>query len=147
MQLHYTMQLHYNSFTHSVIRTFAMNETEIKRLQTMTTHIQDSDVSLSAESRLTERSQTTIPAAIRDALHLKPGEYIRYSLLAGGKVIMSRQEDEEDDPVVLNFLTFLENDMKKNPQNIHAVPVAVWDSIKTLTAGVEVDLDAPLTDD
>lgn len=113
----------------------------------MTTQTHDADVSLFAESRLTERSQTTIPAAIRDALHLKPGEYIKYSLIAGGKVIMSRQEDEQDDPVMLNFLTFLENDMKKNPHNIHAVPVAVWENIKTLTAGVEVDLDAPLTDD
>jgi len=124
-----------------------MKEMEMKRSQTMAIQTQDADVSLYAESRLTERSQTTIPAAIRDALHLKPGEYIRYSLLPGGKVIMSRQEDEQEDPVVSNFLNFLENDMKKNPQHIHAVPVAVWESIKTLTAGVEVDLDAPLTDD
>lgn len=60
---------------------------------------------------------------------------------------MSRQEEELDDPVVPQFLAFLENDMKKNPQNIHLVPVAFWESIKELTAGVKVDLDAPLTDD
>lgn len=113
----------------------------------MTTQLNLADVSLRAESRLTERSQTTIPAAIRDALHLKPGEYIKYTLLSGGKVIMSRQEEEQDDPVVSQFLTFLENDMKNNPQNIHQVPVAFWAGIKALTAGVEVDLDAPLTDD
>lgn len=113
----------------------------------MATQTYEADVSLHAESRLTERSQTTIPAAIRDALHLKPGEYIKYTLLAGGKVIMSRQNDEQDDPIVLNFLNFLEHDMKANPQNIHTVPLTVWKSIKALTAGVEVDLDAPLTDD
>ncbi|WP_437125534.1 type II toxin-antitoxin system PrlF family antitoxin [Escherichia coli] len=39
-------------------------------------------------------SQTTIPAVIRDALHLKLGEYIHYTLLAGGKVIMSRQDED-----------------------------------------------------
>ncbi|MDO6406860.1 type II toxin-antitoxin system PrlF family antitoxin [Pantoea phytobeneficialis] len=105
------------------------------------------DVSLRAESRLTERSQTTIPAAIRDALHLKPGEFIAYSLLPGGKVIMSRQEEEEADPVVSQFLAFLENDMKKNPHHIQPVPAAFWTGIQELTAGVEVDLDAPLTDD
>ena len=105
------------------------------------------DVSLRAESRLTERSQTTIPAAIRDALHLKPGEFIEYSLLPGGKVIMSRREEEQEDPVVSQFLAFLENDMKKNPHHIHPVPVAFWAGIQELTAGVEVDLDAPLTDD
>lgn len=55
----------------------------------MVNNFRMADVSLRAESRLTERSQTTIPAVIRDALHLKPGEYIHYTLLAGGKVIMS----------------------------------------------------------
>jgi len=113
----------------------------------MATQFNLADVSLRAESRLTERSQTTIPAAIRDALHLKPGEYIKYTLLSGGKVIMSRQEEEQDDPVISQFLTFLENDMKNNPQNIHQVPAAFWAGIKAFTAGVEVDLDAPLTDD
>ena len=59
----------------------------------MATQILNSaEVSLRAESRLTQRSQTTIPAVIRDALHLKPGEYIHYTLLAGGKVIMLRQK-------------------------------------------------------
>ena len=60
---------------------------------------------------------------------------------------MSRKEEEQDDPVVSQFLTFLENDMKNNPQNIHQVPAAFWAGIKAFTAGVEVDLDAPLTDD
>lgn len=105
------------------------------------------DVSLRAESRLTERSQTTIPASIRDALHLKPGEQIEYALLAGGQVILSRKNDVQDDPVVANFLNFLENDMVKNPQNIRAVSTDLWSSIEELTAGIEVDLDAPLTDD
>lgn len=104
------------------------------------------DVSLRAESRLTERSQTTIPAAIRDALQLKPGESIHYTLLAGGKVIMSRKDEEQDDPVVSQFLAFLENDMKKNPQNIVPVSASFWNGIKTLTSGVEVNLDEPLTD-
>ena len=105
------------------------------------------DVSLRAESRLTERSQTTIPAAIRDALHLKPGEVIEYSLLAGGKVIMSKQNNEQDDPVVSQFLSFLERDMMNNPQHIHSIPVEFWSGIETLVAGIDVDLDAPLTDE
>lgn len=58
-----------------------------------------------------------------------------------------RQEDKQDDPVVSQFLNFLESDMKNNPQNIHAVPVSLWESTKALTAGVGVDLDAPFTDD
>jgi len=106
------------------------------------------NVSLRTESRLTERSQTTIPAAIRDALGLKPGEFIEYALLPGGKVIMSRQQQEpQDDPVVSQFLAFLENDMKKNPHHIQPATEDIWSGIEALTAGVEVDLDAPLTDD
>ena len=108
--------------------------------------LNSADVSLRAESRLTERSQTTIPAAIRDALHLKPGESINYTLLAGGKVIMSKKDEEQDDPVVPQFLAFLENDMKKNPQNIVPVSASFWNDIKALTSGVEVNLDEPLTD-
>lgn len=112
----------------------------------MTTKLKSVAVSLHAESRLTERSQTTIPAAIRDALSLKPGEYIEYTLTAEGQVIMSRQEQDHSDPIVSDFLEFLENDMKNNPQNIQPIPVDLWDSIKVLTKGIEVDLDAPLTD-
>ena len=91
-------------------------------------------------------TDSEIPAVIRDALHLKPGEYINYTLLAGGKVIMSRQEGKQNDPVVSKFLDFIEDDMKKNPQNIAPVPVVFWEGIKALTAGVEVDLDALITD-
>lgn len=108
--------------------------------------IDSASVSLRAESQLTERSQTTIPAEIRDALHLKPGEYINCTLLAGGKVIMSRQEGKQNDPVVSKFMDFIEDDMKKNPQNIAPLPVVLWEGIKALTAGVEVDLDALITD-
>jgi len=104
-------------------------------------------ISLRAESRLTERSQTTIPAAIRDALQLKPGELIEYALLPGGRVIMSRQTQQEEDPVIGQFLQFLEKDMAANPQRIQPVQTSLWASIEALTTGVEVDLDAPLKDD
>lgn len=104
-------------------------------------------VSLRAKSRLTERSQTTIPAAIRDALNLQPGETIEYSLLADGNVIISRQTDSQENPIVSQFLNFLEKDMKENPRHIYPVPVALWNKINELTAGIDIDLDAPLTDD
>lgn len=104
-------------------------------------------VSLRAKSRLTERSQTTIPAAIRDALHLKPGETIEYSLLADGNVIMSRQTEPQDDPVVSQFLAFLEKDMRENPRHIYPAPVALWNKINELIANIDIDLDAPLTDE
>lgn len=113
----------------------------------MTTQNNGAAFLLHAESRLTERSQTTIPVVIRDALSLKPGEYIEYTLTAEGNVIMSRQQKEQSDPIVSQYLSFLADDMMNNPQNIRLVTVDFWEGIETLTAGIEVDLDAPLTDD
>lgn len=34
-----------------------------------------------------------------------------------------------------------------NSINIHSVPVSLWNEIKELTKGVEVDLDSPIKDD
>ncbi|EFM17744.1 type II toxin-antitoxin system PrlF family antitoxin [Pantoea sp. aB] len=45
------------------------------------------------------------------------------------------------------FLAYLENNISTHSENIIPVSVAYWERIKALTAGVEVDLDAPLTDD
>ena len=39
-------------------------------------------------STLTSKGQTTIPKEIRDGLGLKPSDYIHYTLLSDGTVIM-----------------------------------------------------------
>ncbi len=90
MQMHYTMHLHY---TEDRLEIFEVNKM---------IDINPSTVSLHAKSRLTERSQTTIPT-IHDALHLQPGEIIEYSLLADGNVIISRQTNAHEDPIVSQF--------------------------------------------
>lgn len=114
----------------------------------MTPQTNYAEVSLRAESKLTERSQTTIPAAIRDALHLKPGEYIRYELLAGGQVVLSRlDEEEEQDPVVASFLHFLEKDMQNNPQRLRSLSPEKLARARELTAGMDLDIDAEITDE
>lgn len=143
MHLHCVMHMHY--YVYRLVKKILQIDNLKVREDLMILNF--ADVSLRAESRLTDRSQTTIPASIRDALHLKPGEQIEYSLLPGGQVILSRKDETEGDPVVSQFLNFLENDMGRNPQHIHAVPMDLWSSIKELTAGIEVDLDTPLTDD
>jgi antitoxin PrlF len=112
-------------------------------------NILKSDVALRVQSRLTERSQTTIPPAVRDALHLMPGEYLEYSLLAGGQVMLSRQQEEEEhlDPVIQSFLSFLDKDMEANPQNLKPLDASLFARINELTAGMDTDIDAELTDD
>jgi len=55
-------------------------------------------------SRITSKSQTVIPKAVRDRLGLKPGDLVRY-VVEGNRVTIERAKTEaEDDP----FATFSE---------------------------------------
>ncbi len=58
-------------------------------------------------SKLNSKAQTTIPKAVRNALHLKPGDEIAYEI-EEGRVILMRTETNapSDDP----FATFSEWD-------------------------------------
>lgn len=106
------------------------------------------NISLRATSKLTARSQTTIPAAVRDAMNLQPGENIEYAVLPGGKVLITRQETvTDDDPVMASFLIFLAADMCNTPSNIKTLDRGLLTRITSLTEGMDVDLDAPLMDD
>ncbi len=59
-------------------------------------------------SKLSSKAQTTIPQPIRNALHLKTGDELAYSI-EGEKVILTRFPTEaQDDP----FATFGEWDSK-----------------------------------
>ena len=99
-----------------------------------------------AESRLTDRYQTTIPQNVRTTLGLTKGDKIHYTMESNGQVTMSRVEEEED-PVIGNFLNFLAQDMSKNPQNIKPITSDLFNRMKSLTDGIEVDLDAPLSEE
>jgi antitoxin PrlF len=40
-------------------------------------------------SRLTSKSQTTIPKPVRDRLRLKPGDFVKYEF-EGGRVVLTK---------------------------------------------------------
>jgi len=40
-------------------------------------------------SRLTSKSQTTIPKRVRDSLRLKPGDFVKYEI-EDGRVVLSK---------------------------------------------------------
>ena len=102
---------------------------------------------LITESTLTDRYQTTVPDAVRKALHLNKREKIRYTIQPDGNVLLSRVDMDEADPVLGSFLGFLANDIKHNPQHVKAVNPELVARIQSLVADVEVDLDAPLYDE
>ncbi len=105
---------------------------------------------LQAESTLTERYQTTIPYLVRQALGLEKGSKISYHLQANGSIIISRQENKQEEgagPILKQFLDFLAQDMTNNPQNIKEISSSTVNRVKSLVGDIDIDLNAPLEDE
>ena len=103
---------------------------------------------LEVESTLTDRYQTTVPETVRRALRLGKRDKIHYTIRPGGEVVLTRAEDsEEDDPVLGQFLSFLARDIATHPERLQAIDVIFVQRLQSLTGGIEVDLDAPLSSD
>lgn len=105
-------------------------------------------VALEVESTLTDRYQTTVPETVRRALRLGKRDKIHYIIRPGGEVVLTRGEpSEESDPVLGQFLGFLARDIASHPERLQAVDAGFVQRLQSLTGGVEVDLDAPLSAD
>ena len=106
---------------------------------------------LEISATVTERGQTTVPAAIRKMLNLGRRGHVVFKGMADGTVVIVRKEDagaiEDNDPVIGKFLAFLAQDMAAHPHRIQAFPGDLLGRAKALVEGVEVDFDAPLPDD
>lgn len=101
-----------------------------------------------AESTLTDRYQTTIPEPVRRALNLGKRDKLRFTIRPDGEVILSKAvPDDEEDPVVLAFLDFLERDMIAHPERLQPMDPELYARATELVKGIEVDLDAPLPPD
>ncbi|SFU98060.1 antitoxin PrlF [Methylobacterium sp. 174MFSha1.1] len=96
-------------------------------------------------SRITAKGQTTVPKAVRQALGVSYGGEIDYVVNEDGRV--SLHAAEETDPVIDGFLTFLAQDMARNPSRIAAFPADLAESIVSLTTGMTVDLDEEIDGD
>ena len=104
-------------------------------------------MALEAESTLTDRFQTTVPSPVRQALHLNKKDKIKYIIQSDGSVLMKRAETAETDPVLDQFLSFLAVDMQKHPEKLQPLSASLRQGVASLVAGVEVDLDAALSDE
>lgn len=102
---------------------------------------------LITESTLTDRYQTTVPDAVRKALHLNKREKIRYTIQPDGSVLMSRADHDETDPVLASFLSFLAHDIQANPQRLKAATPELVSRIQSLVGEIDVDLNAALDDE
>ncbi|TYL48332.1 type II toxin-antitoxin system PrlF family antitoxin [Marinomonas sp. IMCC 4694] len=105
------------------------------------------NIALETESTLTERFQTTVPSSVRRALHLSKKDKIRYVIQADGNVLMTKVKTIDDDPVMNKFLSFLADDMQQHPENLQHLTASMRNTVQSLIVGVEIDLDAPLSDE
>jgi antitoxin PrlF len=103
---------------------------------------------LEVESTLTDRYQTTVPEMVRRRLRLGKREKVHYSIRPNGEVVLSRAEvSGNDDPVLGQFLSFLSLDMAEHPERLQALDAGFVQRLQSLTTGIEVDLEAPLSAD
>ena len=102
---------------------------------------------LKVESTLTDRYQTTVPDVVRKTLGLGKRDKICYVIQTDGTVNISRSEESEDDPVLGKFLTFLAQDMEQNPQHIQTISSETLETIQSLVADVNIDLNEALPDE
>ncbi|SDI16620.1 type II toxin-antitoxin system PrlF family antitoxin [Nitrosomonas sp. Nm132] len=103
---------------------------------------------LEVESTLTDRYQTTVPETVRRALKLGKRDKIHYTIRQNGEVVLTRATaTEDDDPVLEQFLSFLAHDIASHPERLRAVDAGLAQRIQSLVSGIEVDLDAALSED
>lgn len=101
---------------------------------------------LEAESKLTERYQTTVPESVRRALRLGKRDKIRFTIRPDGDVVLTRAlQTEGEDPVMRHFLNFLAHDIATHPERLASVDASLVHRIQSLVGDSEIDLDAPLS--
>lgn len=95
-------------------------------------------------SKLTERSQTTLPRAVRTVLGLREGQQLGYVIEGNQVRLVNASSGEHQDPVLDGFLAFLGQDMAGHPERIRAFPAALLARAKAAARGVRIDHDAPI---
>ena len=102
---------------------------------------------LKTESTLTDRYQTTIPDAVRKALDLNKRDKICYTLQSNGQIVISKLQENQSDPLIDNFLNFLEMDMKQNPHHLSSIDPNLIEKIADLVNRVDFNLDESLPEE
>lgn len=97
-------------------------------------------------SKITDKGQTTVPKAIRDALGVREGDHIAFRVSHHG-VVIRRAEEENNDPAIGSFLSFLARDMQNNPAGLATFPPELAGRIQALLGDEAFDPDAPMEGD
>src|SRR3954454_8809804 len=97
-------------------------------------------------SKVTSRSQTTLPNGVRKALRLRPGEDTLEWEIRGQEAIARRAtgSSEEEDPALEPFLQLLERDIAEHPERLREMPESMYNRLLAVTEGMDVDPDEPI---
>jgi len=101
---------------------------------------------ITSDSTLTDRYQTTVPEMVRRALNLGKRDKIHYTIRPNGEVVLTRAETSDQDTALMAFLTFLEKDMTRRPEQLTAFNPDFVQHIHELTRNIVTDLDMPLNE-
>jgi len=93
-------------------------------------------------STINAMGQTTVPKAVRQALGVDNGGRIIFRM-SGGSITVSRADDDED-PAIDGFLSFLAAELKRRPETVKALSPELAARIMALATDVRVDLDDPI---
>jgi antitoxin PrlF len=97
-------------------------------------------------SKVTARSQTTLPSGVRKALGLRAGDQIAYEI-ERDQVVIRKVIAEDADPALDGFLDLLEKDIARHKDRVTFATEGFANYLQELTAGIEVDYDAPIEGD
>jgi antitoxin PrlF len=79
---------------------------------------------------------------------LSKRDEIQYIIHSSGEVVLMRFETSDgDNPVLGQFLGFLATDITRRPERLQAVDAGLVQRLQSLVGGVNVDLDAALSED
>lgn len=97
-------------------------------------------------SKVTSRSQTTLPNGVRKALGIRPGEDALEWEIRGEEAIARRAglDHEDQDPALLPFLRLLERDIADHPERLGGLPQDLYQRWMAVTEGLEGDPDDPI---
>lgn len=98
-------------------------------------------------STITEKGQVTVPKSVREALGVRQGERVAFYVDENLHVSLEKEVEEQDDPVIDNFLTFLAEDMGKYPERLREFPDTLLKRIAEVTSGMTIDPDEQITGD
>lgn len=90
------------------------------------------------DAKVTAQGQTTVPAPIREALGVEPGDRITFSVENDGSVSVRRMEDGSD-PAIGAFLEFLAKDIARRPEVIEPLTPSLEATLRELTAKTVID--------